>query len=238
MNAGKILTMSLFAVLCGCQPETPAQASAPAEMPPPPAPQQQAAAPAAEKAPARPVPVAKPEQPAAKQLAAAEQTATAPPGPKASAQPELAATQAAESGTMLKADNLKAEPFRDAKTVATLATGDKVDILRKDGGWYRVKSAKGSGWVRMLSIRKGDAARGGSDASGLLGLASGRAGTGKVVATTGIRGLNEEELKAAKFDGKELERAESYAATKSDAAKFAAQGKLAARKFDYLPAPK
>jgi hypothetical protein len=90
----------------------------------------------------------------------------------------------------------------------------------------------------MLSVRKGKAARGGSDASGLLGLASGRAGTGKVVATTGIRGLNEEELKAAKFDGKELERAESYATSKQAAAKFAAQGKLAARKFDYLPAPK
>jgi hypothetical protein len=90
----------------------------------------------------------------------------------------------------------------------------------------------------MLSIRKGEAARGGSDAGGLHAPRPGRAGTGKVVATTGIRGLNEEELKAAKFDEKELERAESYAASKQAAAKFAAQGKLAARKFDYLPAPK
>ncbi len=148
------------------------------------------------------------------------------------------ALQAAESGTALKNDDIKAEPFRDAKTVATLATGDKVDILKKDGGWFQVKSAKGQGWVRMLSIRKGDVRKGGSDASGLLGLASGRAGTGKVVATTGIRGLNEEELKAAKFNEEELKRAESYATSKSAAAKFAAQGQLAARPFDYLPAPK
>ncbi len=148
------------------------------------------------------------------------------------------ALHAAESGTALKGDDIKAEPFRDAKTVATLATGDKVNILKKDGGWYQVTSAKGKGWVRMLSIRKGEVRKGGSDASGLLGLASGRAGTGKVVATTGIRGLNEEELKAAKFNEAELKRAESYATSKKDAAKFAAAGKLAARPFDYLPAPK
>ncbi len=148
------------------------------------------------------------------------------------------ALHAAESGTAIKGDELKAEPFRDAKTVATLKTGDKVDILKKDGGWYQVKSAKGKGWVRMLSIRKGDARKGGGDASGVLALASGRAGTGKVVATTGVRGLNEEELKAAKFDEAELKRAESYATGKAEAAKFAAAGKLAARPFDYLPAPK
>jgi hypothetical protein len=142
---------------------------------------------------------------------------------------------AGESGTALKADALRAEPFGDAKTVATLATGDKVDILNKDGGWLQVKSAKGKGWVRMLSIRKGDAKKGSGEAAGVLALASGRAGTGKVVATTGIRGLNEEELKAASFNVKELQLAESYAVNKNDAHKFAAQGKLIARPFDYLP---
>lgn len=148
------------------------------------------------------------------------------------------ALHAAETGTALKSDDIRTEPYRDAKSVAKLATGDKVDILKKDGGWYQVKSAKGNGWVRMLSIRKGDARKGGGDASGLLALGSGRAGTGKVVATTGIRGLNEEELKAAKFDEAELKRAESYATGKSAAAKFATAGKLTARPFDYLPAPK
>ena len=148
------------------------------------------------------------------------------------------ALHAAESGTALKGDDLKTEPFRDAKTVTALAAGDKVDILKKDGGWLQVNSAKGKGWVRMLSIRKCDARKGGGDASGVLALASGRAGTGKVVATTGIRGLNEEELKAAKFNEEEVKRAESYTSSKPDAAKFAASGQLAARPFDYLPAPK
>ena len=144
---------------------------------------------------------------------------------------------AAEEGSMLKADDLKAEPFRDATTVGSLAAGQHVEILDKQGGWFQVKSSAGSGWVRMLSVRRGEARKGSGDAAGLLGLASGRAGTGSVVATTGIRGLSEEDLKAAKYNEAELKKAESYATTRADAQKFAASGKLAARKVEYLPAP-
>ena len=144
---------------------------------------------------------------------------------------------AGDAGTALKADDLKAEPFRDAKTVGSLATGDRVEILKKEGGWLQVKSAKGSGWVRMLSIRRGEARKGSGDAAGVLGLASGRAGTGQVVATTGIRGLNEEELKAAKYNETELKKAESFGTPQAEARKFAAEGQLVPRKVEYLPAP-
>jgi hypothetical protein len=147
----------------------------------------------------------------------------------------LSSAMAAESGVALKADDIRAEPFGDAKSVAKLAINDKVDILGKDGGWLQVKSAKGKGWVRMLSIRKGDAKKGGNEAAGLLSLSSGRAGTGKVVATTGIRGLSEEELKAAKFNVEEVKLNESYVVSKAQAQQFANEGKLVARKFDYLP---
>jgi hypothetical protein len=143
---------------------------------------------------------------------------------------------AGEGGSVLKADDLRAEPFRDAKTVGSLAPGDQVEILKKQGGWFQVKSPKGSGWVRMLSIRRGEARKGGGDAAGLLGLASGRAGTGRVVATTGIRGLSEEELKEATYNEAELKKAESYATTRAEAQQFAAGGKLVARKVDYLSA--
>ena len=145
---------------------------------------------------------------------------------------------ATENGTALKPDEIRSEPFGDAKTVATLAVGDKVEILRKDGGWLNIKSAKGSGWVRMLSIRKGAAGKGGSELAGVLSMASGRAGTGKVVSTTGIRGLNEEELKAARFNADELKLAESFATTRADADVFARKGELKPQKFDYLPEPK
>ncbi len=146
-------------------------------------------------------------------------------------------TLAGEAGTALKADDLKAEPFRDAKTVGSLTAGDNVEILKKQGGWFQVKSTKGSGWVRMLSIRRGEARKGSGVADGVLGLASGRAGTGSVVATTGIRGLSEGELKAAKYNEMELRKAESFAATEAEARRFAAEGKLVARKVEYLSAP-
>lgn len=97
-------------------------------------------------------------------------------------------TLAVETGTALKADKLKVEPFRDAKTVGSLTAGEKVTILKKQGGWFRVASAKRRGWVHMLSVRRSEARKGSGDVAGVLGLASGRDGTGNVVATTGIRG--------------------------------------------------
>ena len=146
-------------------------------------------------------------------------------------------TLAAEKGTVLKADKLKAEPFRDAKTVGSLTAGQKVDILDKQGGWFRVISAKHRGWVRMLSIRRGEARKGSGEIAGVLGLASGRAGTGSVIATTGIRGLNEEGLKAAKYDEAELKKMESFAATDTEVRRFISEGKLVTRKVEYLSAP-
>ena len=56
-----------------------------------------------------------------------------------------------------------------------------------------------------------------------------------MVATTGIRGLSEEELKAAKYDETELKLMESFLTGRADAKKFAAKGKLSARYMDYLP---
>ncbi len=140
----------------------------------------------------------------------------------------MAPAWAVETGTLLKADAMRAAPFGDAKLLATLPAGTKVTILKQSSGWLQVKSAKLSGWVRMLSIRKGAAPKKAGAAAGVLGLASGRAGTGKVVATTGIRGLNEED---------ELKLAESFATSGADARTFAAKGKLVARPFSYLSAP-
>jgi uncharacterized protein YgiM (DUF1202 family) len=152
--------------------------------------------------------------------------------------PLTAAAQ--EKGVALKADALLSEPFKDARKAGALNKGDAVTILKKQGGWYQVKAPTAQGWVRMLSIRRGAATS--ADASkelgGVASLSTGRAGTGQIVSTTGVRGLSEEELKAAKFDEKQLQKAESFRVSKADAQAFAAQGRLKARAFDNLPAPK
>jgi uncharacterized protein YgiM (DUF1202 family) len=144
---------------------------------------------------------------------------------------------AGETGSALKSDTLRAEPYSDAKSAGSLNRGDKVDILEKKGAWLKVKAGKSTGWVRLLSIKRGEAGKS-NDAAGVLSVASGRAGTGQVVSTTGVRGLNEEELKSAKFNEEEVKKMEANSISADAAKKFAASGGLQARKQDYLPEPK
>lgn len=138
---------------------------------------------------------------------------------------------AGEAGTALKADVLRAEPFADAKTVGNLNKNDAVDILTKKGAWLQVKSKSKTGWVRILSVKRGGTT---SSGSSIADIASGRTGTGKVVSTTGIRGLSAEELKAAKFNEDEMKKMESYTLTPADGQKFATAGGLVSSKIAYL----
>ncbi|MEQ1602870.1 MAG: SH3 domain-containing protein [Methylophilaceae bacterium] len=142
---------------------------------------------------------------------------------------------AAEFGTALKTDTMRSEPYADAKTTGNFARGEKLEILSKKGAWLQIKTSKNTGWVRLLSIKRGAGASGGSQISGVLGLASGRAGTGQVVATTGVRGLSEEELKHAEFNENEISKLEQHMQSAEQAQKFASQAGLKAVKFNYLP---
>ena len=142
-----------------------------------------------------------------------------------------------EVGTALKADTIRAEPFADARTVGNFNKGDSVDILSKKGAWLQVKTKKNTGWVRILSVKRGSAS-GGNSAKGVLDVASGRAGTGQVVSTTGIRGLSAEELKTAKFNEEEMKKMESHTLSASDGQSFASAGGLSAIKMAYLKGTK
>jgi len=66
-------------------------------------------------------------------------------------------------------------------------------------------------------------------------VASGRAGTGKVIATTGVRGLNEEELKNAQYNEVEVVKLESYTQSPAQGQQFAKIGGLNPLKLSYLP---
>ena len=138
---------------------------------------------------------------------------------------------AGEVGTAIKLDSLRAEPFADAKTVGSLNKNDSVEILTKKGAWLQVKSKKSTGWVRLLSVKRGGTS---SSGSAISDVASGRTGTGKVVSTTGIRGLSAEELKAAKFNEDEMKKMESYQTSAGDAQSYAAAGGLSPNKMAYL----
>ncbi|MDZ4098004.1 MAG: SH3 domain-containing protein [Methylophilaceae bacterium] len=142
---------------------------------------------------------------------------------------------AAEAGTALKADSMRAQPFTDAKIVGSFTKYEKLQILNRQGAWLQVKTGKATGWVRLLSVRRGTTTTA-SQTSGALSVASGRAGTGQVVATTGVRGLSEQELKSAKFNEGEISKMESLTLKANEGQVFAASRGLKATKLDYLPA--
>ena len=143
---------------------------------------------------------------------------------------------AGEAGTVLKNDTLRKEPYADAKSVGTLKRNDKIEILAKKGAWLQIKAGKSTGWVRLLSVKRGTQGSS-NEAAGILGLATGRSGTGQVVSTTGVRGLSEEELKGAQFNEEEMKQLEANTVSAEAGTAFAAKGGLKARKLDYLPQP-
>lgn len=146
----------------------------------------------------------------------------------------------ADPGYVARPGELMDEPYRDAKVLLELEEGQGVEIQDRKGGWYSITVGEQTGWVRMSTIRKGEMVAPpseGAEVGGVLDLASGRAGSGNVVAATGVRGLNEEELKAAQFNEAEIKKMESYAINRKQAQRFAHNGKLTAREMPFLPAP-
>jgi len=142
---------------------------------------------------------------------------------------------AAEPATVLRATELKKTPATDAESVAQIAEAAKVEALERKGGWIRVRTGAGAeGWVRMLALRyggPGEAKQGDSGISQLFNVA--RTGTSGAPVTTGVRGLDAEQLADAKPNLAELERLKAYLASKEQAAVFAAGGPLAAQQVEY-----
>lgn len=136
---------------------------------------------------------------------------------------------AAQLGTVTRAADLRSTPFSDGKTIKTLAQGSRVEVLKRVGGWYQVKAGASEGWVRMWLLRFSSTAGAGATARDSVAvLQSGRAGSTYTTATTGVRGLSEEELRNATPDPAALQKLESLATTPADARGFAHQAALKA----------
>lgn len=143
----------------------------------------------------------------------------------------------AETGSALKNDSIRFEPYADSKVVGSFTRGENLNILKKQGAWLQVKTKSSTGWVRLLSVKRGAASSSGNQLSGALAVANGRAGTGQVVSTTGVRGLSEEELKAAKFSETEIKAMEGNTVTAAQGQQFASASGLKKTTFANLKAP-
>ena len=145
----------------------------------------------------------------------------------------------AAPATLLRAAELKKAPASDAEAVAQLAENAKVEAGERPGGWGRVKDVAGaSGWVRLLWLRYGGAdgaKQGDSGISQLFNVA--RTGSSGTQVTTGVRGLDAEQLANAQPNPQQLQKLDGYA-VRDDAAKaFARRGRLESQSVEYPQAP-
>lgn len=244
------LLLVLLLVLSGCGPEKPGMQTTPAPVvqpppPPPKTPTKPETPPAAPATPAitpptpAPPPTAKPVTPPDPPPAAgqpvqpkAQPPATPTPPP---ATPSPPATAVLGKAKVSKADNLFEKPFTDARVITRLNAGEEVDLLQREGAWYLLRAAGQQGWMRMLSVRSTAPAAAAS--AGSLGqVATGRAGTGQIVSTTGVRGLGEEKLKEAPFSEAAIAAAEHYRVKPAEAERLARAQGLAPRQVPALPA--
>lgn len=147
----------------------------------------------------------------------------------------LTAAAWAAEGEMLRDDTLRAGASAGAAAVAKTSKGSKVTILARQGGWTQVRAAGKTGWVRLLSVRA--SAGGGSGNLSDVAALAGPRDPNKVVATAGLRGLSEEDLRRGQYDAGQMQQLERQAVSADEARRFAADGQLAAVKLAHLPKP-
>ncbi|MHB8914244.1 MAG: SH3 domain-containing protein [Thiobacillus sp.] len=149
----------------------------------------------------------------------------------------IALSAHAAPGTLLRDESLRSQPSATAPVAAQVGRGTSVDIVARRGGWLQVKTGRTQGWVRLLSVRAGQGGSGRAGVGDVLGVATRRADPSRVVSVAGVRGLNEDQLRQARFDADELSRLDSFAATLSQGRSHANKSGLASVNVPSLPRP-
>lgn len=164
----------------------------------------------------------------------------------------------AEHAMIVRSASLWPEPRYAAKPLSTLPPGAEVELLERTGGWQRIKTRSKSsmhGWVRTYQVRSGlesQALKLTPQQETRSGILSGlnafsrqfsrqdadAVNRSNVVATIGVRGLSEQDLKNAKPNPEELKRMQSYRVSAEQAQIFAKQGELFSQDVALLPGQK
>ena len=138
----------------------------------------------------------------------------------------------AETVTLERDVQLRAEPSLSAAAGATVKQGTRAELIEKRGVWINVKSSEAAGWTFTFNVRYGERQAGSGDA-GLGRVVSARPTT-QVTSTIGIRGLSEEDLQKATFNAAELQLLDGYAASKESAQQQARASALQPVNVDYF----
>lgn len=153
----------------------------------------------------------------------------------------FASAQAAEKGLIIRAGDLMAEPFIDAPKARPVAASEPVTLLERRGGWVRVETSGGTGWVRMLNVRleAGAATLAAAPATGRANpLSLLRTGSSGQTVTTGIKGLGEEDIRRASANYAQLDQLGSFAVAPAASRAHAQANQLKESSVAYLKTPK
>ena len=163
---------------------------------------------------------------------------------------------ASQEGIIVRSATVYADAVSGARKVGNIPAGTRVSIFERRGGWKEVFSETPEliGWVRSFQVREGEysapaAEASESDSRGFLsGLAafsrkasrffSPQSGAATGSATIGVRGLSEEELRAAKPDLAELAKMQGFASDRARLERFRKAGQLSAQDVGHIKVKK
>lgn len=129
----------------------------------------------------------------------------------------------------LKSDQeLKELPNMKSKVVGKVSKGE-IEVIDKKGFWIKVKKDSVEGWTKLnnVEIEKD------SNLS-LSSLNTGREGSGNIVSTSGVRGLDGEDITNAQPDMNEFEKLKKLTVTKSAGETFSQNSKLITKKIKFI----
>lgn len=149
--------------------------------------------------------------------------------------PAMAAPQ--EGALIIRAGDLMAQPFIDAAKVAPVSANQPAVILERRGGWVKVEVNGKTGWLRTLNLRLAPgastvAARPSTSVNRLASTL--RTGSSGKTVTTGVKGLDDEDIRNASIDPEQVAKLAALAVPESSAREAAARKKLVENKLDYL----
>ena len=145
-----------------------------------------------------------------------------------------AAGLAAERAFAVRAGDLKQQPFIDAAAAGSVAANQALSVLVRQGGWVRVESNGQNGWMRMLNIRLAVAAPAPGTNGGGSSAARLRTGSSGKTVTTGVKGLDESNIRGSTPDEAQVAQLEALGVDPSEAASHAASSGLKEQSVQYL----
>ena len=124
---------------------------------------------------------------------------------------------------------LLAEPRNGAAVVTRLKQGASGEVIARKGAWVNLRTPSGTGWLFSFNVRFQAAG-----AAATPSVTAAPARRAPITPTIGIRGLEAEDLKQARYNDAQMRLLDSFAASRHDAESAAQANGLTPMRVDYL----